>query len=424
MNNANYTSVTIQKYPEIRVLPLDHPCVCNLSPVYIDKINGNPKISTTFEETPIQGKSSSEDTTVEVDERLKNGTINPDNTETKSHDSTRSVISDQELTLGELLDLDYSKIPFLVEKLIPAGTLVILGGQSEIGKSTLYSQLSIAIVFGDEEFLGCKIHPVHRKVLIISSEDGPPAVSFRFLKQIQGRIVDSKIRNSIVVKFNYDNLENRIHEILQSTPVDLIIIDAFGDVFGDGINVSNDVRRFFSRYSDINNKYNCATLFVHHVGKSNKKNTPEKDKLLGSVGIEGKMRNVIMLSKLDGRHQLNIVKGNYVSSEDKSEPIYLNFNDKTLTFSVSTDPYFTITYPVDGEEDSFANVPTSTIKEKPGRKRDTSLYNQAIKLYNEGKQQIEIAETVGRDKSTICKWIKEYNQNKGFDLVKYVDVVD
>ena len=52
------------------------------------------------------------------------------------------------------------------------------------------------------------------------------------------------------------------------------------------------------------------------------------------------------------------------------------------------------------------------------------LYSQAIQLYNDGVAQVEIAKTVGRDKSTVCKWIKAYNESKGFDLSKFSDEVD
>jgi len=419
MKTNNSTSVTIQKHPVYRVLPQDHPCVNNLVPVYIGRIHGNHKFSTAITDLYSLSKPHGK-VTIEnpVELGLNNSSVGQINKEeNKPQLSARPIVFKDEYTLGELIDLNYTEIPFLVEKLIPAGALVLLGGQSDIGKSTLYTQLAISIVRGDQEFLGFKINPVHKRVLIISTEDWPPAVSFRILRQLNGKGIDQSIRNSIVVKFNYDDLESRIDAILQQTPVDLIIIDAFGDVFGDGINMSNNVRRYFNPYREINNKYYCSTLFVHHVGKSKKKQQADKDQLLGSVGIEGKMRNVLMLSIVNNQHQLRIVKGNHLGAGDKSKPVYLNFDEEKLTFSVATELAKPIENPFENKDNSTASGSSNSIKKKnrPGRKSDPKLKSEAIKMYLDKVPQVEIAKRVGRDKSTVCKWIKAYQASMGHD---------
>ena len=61
---------------------------------------------------------------------------------------------------------------------------------------------------------------------------------------------------------------------------------------------------------------------------------------------------------------------------------------------------------------------------RPGRKKAIDLYNLAIKLYDDGKgmSQAEIAKIVGMDRSTVCRWIKAYNESKGYDLSEAEDV--
>lgn len=58
-------------------------------------------------------------------------------------------------------------------------------------------------------------------------------------------------------------------------------------------------------------------------------------------------------------------------------------------------------------------ITNDTPIEKPRRERcrNELLFNKAIKLYNEGKYQVEIAKIVNRNKATISKWIKEYKSN-------------
>jgi len=317
-------------------------------------------------------------------------------------------MSKDEWTLGEILDLNITEIPFLVEKLIPLHTINVLAGQSERGKSTLYTQLSLAIVRGDNEFLGCRLKTTYNRVLVISTEDGPVALSFRANKQLDNATSVDEIRNRLVFITNQENLETRIENYLKETKVDLIIIDAFGDVFtGGDINASNSVRRYLNTYVRFIQQYGCSVLFVHHVGKG-KQNRPEKDQLLGSTGIEGKMRNVLMLSIVNDQHQLSIAKGNYVNREDKKIPLYLNFDEKTLTFSKADGP----AKPLQGDENANGFNDGDRVKGKPGKQINMALYTQAIQLYNEGKSQVEIAKTVGRDKSTICKWVKEFKSKQ------------
>jgi archaellum biogenesis ATPase FlaH len=319
--------------------------------------------------------------------------------------ATSFDMSKDEWTLGEVVDLKIREIPFLVNKLIPLHTLNVLAGQSERGKSTLYTQLSLAIIRGDDEFLGCKFNVTHKRVLVISTEDGPIALSFRLNKQLNNVTLNPELRDRITFITNQDILEERIEKHLEKNRVDLIVMDAFADVFtGGDINSSPVVRRYLNTYVKITQMYGCTVLFVHHVGKGRQGNKPEKDQLLGSTGIEGKMRNVLMLSIVNDQHQLSIAKGNYVNTEDKKIPLYLNFDNNTLTFSRADGP----AKPKETEQCGIDSTGSSEAKGKPGRQKNMALVNKAIHLDKEGKSGVEIAKIIGMHKSTISKWIKEY----------------
>ena len=343
MKAFNVDPVMVQKYPFFRKLDPERPPANNLIEVYNYKRDGNynglfknvdfnstktSKIIEPFVEIIEQKQIA------EIHDVVDKVSVDELKTQPKGIDQlpTPFDMFKDEYTLEELLDLKITEIPFLVEKLIPKETLVVLAGQSEIGKSTLYTQLALAIVRGDNEFLGCKLDAKHKRVLIVSTEDGLIPFSFRANKQVIKSTIGVEKGKNFKVIFNYENLENRIKKHLEKTPVDLVVIDAFGDVFQGDINASNSVRQFLNKYVSFIQKYGCAVLFVHHVCKGNRKQKSEKDQLLGSTGIEGKMRNVLMLSIVNDQHQLNIAKGNYVNREDKKTPIYLSFDNKTLTF--------------------------------------------------------------------------------------------
>ena len=118
-----------------------------------------------------------------------------------------------------------------------------------------------------------------------------------------------------------------------------------------------------------------------------------------------------MLSIVNDQHNLKIVKGNYLTPAEKVKPIYLDFNETTLTFAVTDEPKKSI----EPDENSVSSMSGSRSKGKPGRKRDMNLYNQVIKLYKEGVPQVKIAERLDINKSKICRWIKEYRQDEGND---------
>jgi hypothetical protein len=412
MNASNQEFVKVKKYPDYIKLDPDDPCFNNLKPIYIGQRDGNHRCLNTnvdfHKPQPVEKQveivdpkrtTGKKESVPEVSSGgLKLPPKKPDQF------ATEIDMSKDEWTLGEILDLRITAIPFLVEKLIPLHTLNVLAGQSERGKSTLYTQLSLAIIRGDKEFLGCKLKTKYKRVLVISTEDGPVALSFRTNKQLKQTALSVEFRNRLTFITNQDNLDVRIENYLNKTRVDLIVMDAFADVFtGGDLNASNSVRRYLNTYVKLIQKYGCTVLFVHHVGKGKQGNRAEKDQLLGSTGIEGKMRNVLMLSIVNEQHQLSIAKGNYVNRDDRKIPMYLDFDTNTLTFSRADGPAKP-TETVEGEDTPRGG---NGAKRKPGRQKDMALYDHAIKLYKEGKPQKEIAEIVGRDKSTICKWIKE-----------------
>jgi len=196
----------------------------------------------------------------------------------------------------------------------------------------------------------------------------------------------------------------------------LLVVDAFGDVYSGDINVINSVRVFLNSFSEIIRDYDVAVLFVHHIGKRKENKEPNKNNMLGSAGIEGKARSVLNLSKMKGHPELrilNIVKGNYVAEDIKKTPFLMGFNPITLTYhSVPQDSL---------SDDEFRNSgsdQSSSGNLRPGRKVDPSLFEEAIRLHKEGTSQVEIAKTVGRDKSTISKWIKKHNDSMVYDMDK------
>lgn len=160
------------------------------------------------------------------------------------------------------------------------------------------------------------------------------------------------------------------------------------------------------------NEFRTTFLFVTHEGKA--KGIDRRSRILGSVAIVDRARSVFMLSWdiNTGLRILTIVKSNNISDEKIGKPLYLGNDSDSMTFFVISEPNLAIDKKTVDSKSDIASFGDSIEKRKPGRQRDMNLYDQAIQLYNEGKPQVEIAKTIGKDKSTICKWVKDFKSKQ------------
>jgi archaellum biogenesis ATPase FlaH len=237
-------------------------------------------------------------------------------------------------TLGELLDNPATEIPQLIAPLLPRKGIAMLAGSSDTGKSSFLRQLALAIALNKPAFLDFAIQAVHHNAICVSTEDNDEAIGPLLKKQLAGQTIPEQARNRLRFVFNTDFLLTRLDLMLTQSPADLVIVDALGDIYDGSLNQSNEVRRFIADYSKLASKYGCLILFMHHTGKRTENLKPSKNNLLGSQGLEAKMRIVLEL-RLDANNpqlrHLCILKGNYLPQELKSKSYLLHF-DENLVF--------------------------------------------------------------------------------------------
>lgn len=289
------------------------------------------------------------------------------------------------ITGQELLHRKVDKIPCLVDPILPKSGVCGLAGSSDTGKSSLLRQLAISVCSGDEEFLGFRLEGQYNKAIYVSTEDDEYAVSFLLNKS---QSIDKEKADGLIFIFETETLLTKLQKILSVQPVDLIIIDAFSDLYGRSMNETNQVRTFLNDYSQLARKHRCLIMFLHHTGKRTEELAPSKHNLLGSQGFEAKMRLVIELRNdpIDPslRH-LCVVKGNYLPQEYKDQSYEIEFRDD-LTFEVT------------GRRKPFDEL-TPTNK--------SEIIERVRQLHGEGKTQEEIASMLGISQSTVCRHLKK-----------------
>lgn len=299
-----------------------------------------------------------------------------------------------EFNAYDLLKRDIQQIPCLIEPMLQKVGLAALAGSSDTGKSTFLRQLAVSIVTGEKHFLGFPILSENRNVIYVSTEDDDTSIAYLLNKVNSIKKTPPEKYQNLRFIFDTHDLLDRLESSLSKQKADLVIIDAFTDLYGRSMNESNQMRTFLNEYSQLAQRHQCLVLILHHTGKRTEREPPSKHNLLGSQAFEAKMRLVLEL-RVDNhdpytRH-LCVVKGNYLSSEYKRESYVLKFGDSMIFENT-------------GERMGFEFLAKSSPQEDRKVK-----YEQAKALKDAGLKYEEIAKELGyKSKGSISKLFKEF----------------
>lgn len=305
------------------------------------------------------------------------------------------------ITAQELIERGVESLPTLVEPIFQQVGIGCLAGSSDTGKSSLLRQLAMAVASGKRTFLDFPLRTRHQSAIYVSTEDEQSGTSFMLNRQSKDGLGTPQPPSRFAgLRFIFDTEEllPLLDAELTAQPADLVVIDAFSDLYGKSLNESNQVRAFLNEYSQLAQRHECLILFLHHTGKRTDDEQPGKHQLLGSQGFEAKMRVVAMLVKDPSdpeRRHLCVVKGNYLPHEVKAESFVLYF-DEFQNF------HFT------GER-----VPLTELQSPKSRNDDRAKYERAKELQNQGYTLAGIADELGyANAGGVSKLLKRYDPPK------------
>lgn len=239
------------------------------------------------------------------------------------------------MTAKELLELNITEIPMLVEGLIQKTGLVGFTGSSDVGKSCFLRQLALSIVGGSTNFIGFPINRTTGKVIYLSTEDMMIDLAFLIRKHLSNPAEINECWSNLYFIADTADLHSRLDAMMEELKPDCVIIDAFTDIFTGDFNMSTAVRAPLNKFKNLAQIHHSVFVVLNHIGKRAEKNIPSKHNSLGSQGFEAKMRMLAEIrldnSDRDKRH-LCIVKGNYIPNEEKEKSFLLKMNTDTLLF--------------------------------------------------------------------------------------------
>lgn len=304
----------------------------------------------------------------------------------------------QAFTAFELIERGITEIPTLVSPLLPKVGLAALAGSSDTGKSTMLRQLALDVASSDT-FIGFPIEAIHKKSLYVSTEDEENSIACILNQGQEFRKMKKELYKNVRFIFDTHNLLETLDFCLTEEPVDLVVIDAFTDLYHKSMNESNQMRTFLNDYSQLAQKHKCLVMFLHHTGKRTEKEAPSKHHLLGSQAFEAKMRLVLELRRdfIDPiKRHLCVVKGNYLPSEYKTESYVLYFGDNMVFENTGDRVAFEL---LSKENNSSSGWSDEKIED-------------AIELYDNLGSFAKVATELECSTSTVHKYLKGHIQTK------------
>ena len=222
--------------------------------------------------------------------------------------------------LRRLSDISLGPIQFLVEDLLPEGSLSMLFGDPGCGKSFIAIDIAMCVATGTS-FHG---KPVTKGAVIYIAGEGYRGLTQRAwawaaeneIPVEAAEIYISRTSVDIPVDDAREKLTSEIHSLLgeDGNPV-LIVLDTVARNFGGADeNSTKDMGAFITAVDAINAEFNCATLLVHHTGHA------DKTRARGAIALKGALDTEYRLSKHDAFLTLECTK-----AKDFEEPKGMRF---------------------------------------------------------------------------------------------------
>lgn len=294
-----------------------------------------------------------------------------------------------EISAKYLIESAPTEISALLEPILPRVGVAALVGSSDSGKSTFLRGLAMAVSSGQQLYAGFRLSPLHQSAIYVSTEDDQNSVAALLKRQNTELQLDTSLYDNLRFVFDSDNIITKLDNMLSARAADLVIVDAFSDIYTGSLNENNQVRGFLQEFHDIAQRHQCLILFLHHTGKRTESLTPSKHNAIGSQGFEAKMRLLIELRKdprqgCEHLRHLCIVKGNYLAPTFKNASFELRFSPHLNYFPTGN------------------RVPFEELRERTDDDlRLSEQITEALNLRQEGLSLRQISKQLGIPRTTL-----------------------
>jgi archaellum biogenesis ATPase FlaH len=244
----------------------------------------------------------------------------------------------QLISLEELLAMKFPELSELIGGGIwPAGTGLIIAGESGDGKSLLLNQLAISLAMG-WEFMGLTV-PTARRVLVFQAENTLQQEQARYVAQIRGMGITTTPPNIC-----YFPMEGRLEladpqirkimvDAIKTHQADVFFIDPLISFHSANENDNSAMRQVLDFITEIMRKTGAGAGVLHHFGKPTE-NSKVEHRARGASAIRDWCDTMLALTVKKGQtgylHEVTFIK---VRNGRQPQPITLE-RDENLVFQV------------------------------------------------------------------------------------------
>lgn len=283
------------------------------------------------------------------------------------------------LKWNDIINLDI-KIEYIVQGLIPKGSITLLFGRGGIGKTTIALQLAKAVAegvpFGNLQTLKTPVY-------YIDFENPLPVLKERAVNigQADNLLVWHLSNNSTPPR-----LDSKEWELYKQLPPGLIIYDTLRAAHSSDENDSQHMAIIIARLKELR-ELGFTILLLHHTPKGNENIYKGStalldlvDHVLGFENVNGKEGEPIEFDA-DNIYKLAVrIKTRYEPAQ-----VFLKFNPGIKTFAITTDPEVETLEAIYALLKDKGELNTNQAYELIKRELDIKGKSQAIRLLKKGQ---------------------------------------
>jgi hypothetical protein len=257
----------------------------------------------------------------------------------KYEQTTKEEFRDIKLyTFEDLKNIESAKQEWIVENLIPEGSVVLLAGKRASFKTWVVLELIKSISLGQaflEKFQTKKVG-----AWIIDEENGIQTLKERLFKLVDE---NTKLDGVYFTSFEGIKLDRRdwfekVKQKLNEHPeIKLLVIDSFRRVSGIEENDAGEISEFLTtKLRPLSLEYGLTIILIHHLRKSLGRNpTDEMDEIRGSSDLANYSDVVIILERPKGSRNRVILKQVKSRRSPELEPLLIDidWSDNKVKFT-------------------------------------------------------------------------------------------
>ncbi len=190
-------------------------------------------------------------------------------------------------TVGELFDMEFPPLEWLLDGWIAAEKYHLLTGESGLGKSMFILAWLLAAAAG-RRFLGIETRPV--RAIVVDEENGQRETNRRLRALCAGLGIDPHglpiyVLNSEGIRLGNAQDVLDLTAFIRDVGANLVMTDSLSRVFDGNENAAQDVTAFHHVISRTRKATGCAWLMIHHLNKGGSERSAG-DRIRGSSDLK------------------------------------------------------------------------------------------------------------------------------------------